>query len=216
MAATAEEVAATWHEAAARLATAVNATTDHEIKVALLRRLTRQLGRLGYPAFLKLLLIVADSDDTRAKQGLAETIAHALQYQDMPDGPLTAWGASHIWQSQDTIPAGQLPGHVFGSAPQRQYGPIEYLTAWYGQKTQRPYLSEALYRDSLTRLIELINHSPNARQLYPVKIENDLAAGIEGAYSRRSQARLATLADAWKQQLSPGVIADLAVTGGVP
>lgn len=210
---TVEEVAATWREAAARLATAVNSTTDHEIKVALLRRLTRQLGRLGYPAFLKLLLIIAASDDTRAKQGLAEVIAHALQYQNMPDGPLTAWGASHIWTSQDTISAGQLPGHMFGSAPQRQYGPVEYLTVWYGQKTQRPYLSEALYRDALTHLIGLINHSPNARRLYPARIENDLATSVEGAYTRQTRARLATLACAWKQQQNPNAIAYLVIAG---
>lgn len=210
------EVSAVWREAAARLATAIAWTDDQEVKVALLRRLARQLGHIGYPGFLKLLLIIAESDDARAKRGLAETIAFSLNCQDVPGGQLTSWGASQIWSSQQTLSAEMLPGNAMGVAPRRQFGPIEYLTVWHGQRTQRPYLGEGLYRDALSRLIDLIDHSPEARRLYPVKIESDLAAGVEGAYTRRTRERLSTLAQAWRQGHDPETIAGLAVAAGAP
>lgn len=201
-----EQLAAPWRESAARLVRSLDGAAGEELRLALLKRLSRRFGDHGYPGFLKLLLIVAESGEHGAQRQLAEAITLGLRRGDAPSGVLTSWGATRFWETSQPLQAGMLPGNVMGLAPRRQLDPLEYLTVWFCQRTHRPYLGDAAYRASLASLIGLFNASAAARQLYPLKIEADLA-GPEGAFTRQTRQRLETLAAAWKQGLAPAQIA---------
>ena len=200
-------LAAPWHESAARLAQFLERTSDAEVCLTTLKQLCRRFGDHGYPGFLKLLLIIAASDNADAQRKLADAIALGLRRGDAPSGVLTSWGATRFWSNQTPLRSGMLPGNALGMAPRRQLDPLEYLTVWFSQPTHRRYLGERTYRDCLNRLIDLFNTSEVARYWYPLKIEADLA-GIEGAFTRHSRQRLAALAAAWKQGLPvPTIVA---------
>jgi hypothetical protein len=193
-----EQVATPWREAGARLAQFLESTVDEELCLATLKQLSRRFGDHGYPGFLKLLLIIAESSNTTAQRRLADAIALGLRRGDAPSGVLTSWGGTRFWSTQQPLHAGMLPGNVLGVAPRRHLDPLAYLTVWFSQRTHRPYLSESIYRDSLALLIGLFNGSRAAREWYPLKIEADLTC-IEGAFTRQTRQRLAVLASAWRQ-----------------
>ncbi|MDT0498227.1 hypothetical protein RM530_12745 [Algiphilus sp. W345] len=204
--------AESWREAAARLAEGLHQSPDDETRLAVLKRVCRRFGYLGYPGFLKLMLIVADSDNTPAKRDLAAALALALKRHDLPTGQLTSWGTTDLWKASGdntrAISASVLNGQHLGVAPRRSFGPLEYLTVWYCQRTQRPYLSDSGYHDAVVKLVGLLNNSDDARGLYPIKIETDLATEPEGAYTRQTRSRLGTLASAWKRGDGPLQVAD--------
>jgi hypothetical protein len=206
--------AAPWRESAARLAQFLAATGDEDLTLAVLKQLCRRLGDRGYPGFLKLLLIIAESGNTVAQRRLADAVALGVRRGDAPSGVLTSWGATRFWTAQQPLRPGMLPGNILGVAPRRQLDPLAYLTVWFSQRTHRPYLTETTYRECLGKLIELFNASPAARQWYPLKIEADLA-GIEGAFTRLTRQRLGTLVGAWRQGQPPAAIAT-AVTESFP
>ena len=205
-----------WRAAAAQLIAALREAREPELQLGVLKRVARRFGDQGYPAFVKLLLVVADSDDTAAKRVLADTLALGLRRTDLPGGQLTSWGATQFWETRQPLPAGRLPGNALGSAPRRTLGPIEYLTVWHCQRTQRPYLGEDRYRGALTALVGLIGHSEEARALYPQRIESEVGSGLEGAYTRLTRERLATLAASWKQSSDPAAIADATIGAQLP
>jgi hypothetical protein len=209
-----QQLAAPWRESAARLAAFLERSTDDEARLTTLKQLNRRFGDHGYPGFLKLLLIVAESANTLARQRLADSIALGLRRGDVPSGVLTSWGAMRFWPTQMPLRAGMLPGNLLGVAPRRQLDPLEYLTVWFTQPTHRSYLGERTYQACLMTLLGLFNASELARRWYPLKIEADLA-GIEGAFTRRTRQRLAVLAEAWKQGQPIGVIAAAAADTGV-
>src|SRR3546814_18358164 len=64
--------------AADRLVSALAAHSDPEYRLTVLKRLVRRLGEERYPLFLRLLGVVAESDDARAQRLLAETFGTAL------------------------------------------------------------------------------------------------------------------------------------------
>lgn len=201
------EAASQYREAAARLVEVMKHVHD-PVRLSVLKRVARDGSEMSYPRFLKLLLIVAESDDTLGKQALADCLAAALRSMDLPAGELTAWGASQLWQtgfSRDSFMA-----KTMAAAPTRNFGPVEYLAVWFCQKTQRPYLSVSTYQTVMSRLLELINHNAEARELYPRKILADLALASEGAFTRSTRQHLKTLADAWLQALPPETVAQLA------
>ena len=208
------QLAAPWRESAARLAAFLERSPDDEARLATLKQLNRKFGDHGYPGFLKLLLIVAESCNALARQRLADSIALGLRRGDVPSGVLTSWGARRFWPTHTPLRAGMLPGNLLGVAPRRKLDPLEYLTVWFTQPTHRPYLGERTYRACLTTLLGLFDASELARQWYPLKIEADLA-GIEGAFTRRTRQRLAMLAEAWKQRQPIPVIAAAAADTGV-
>lgn len=203
------DLGAPWRESGARLALVLESSPDEERSLAVLKHLNGRFGDNGYPAFLKLMLIVAESTNAEAQRRLAAAIALGLRRGDTPSGVLTSWGATRFWSTREPLRAGMLPGNLLGMAPRRMLDPLEYLTVWFSQRTHRPYLSETAYRECLERLIGLFNCSGAARQWYPLKIEADVA-GIEGAFTRQTRARLTLLAEAWKDGQSPGAIAALA------
>jgi len=193
-----ERLVLPWRESATRLVGLLEQVGDDELRLAVLKQLNRRFGEHGYPGFLKLLLIVAESGHALAQRRLADSLALGLRRGDAPSGVLTSWGATRFWSARQPLHSGMLPGNILGLAPRRQLDPLEYLTVWFSQRTHRPYLGERTYGQSLLRLLELFNTSALARQYYPLKIEADLE-GIEGAFTRQTSQRLATLAAGWRQ-----------------
>lgn len=201
----------TLRDAAARLAGALRAGTGAEYRLGLLKRVARRLGDDAYPVFLKLLSIIAESEDREAKAAIADALVMALNRMDLPSGQLTSWGASHLHSGLQGNAAASEES-LSGATPRRQLGPIEFLTAWYAQRTQLPQLDEAQYTQVLTLLIELCNHSDELRRLYPAKLVADSRNELEGAYTRATRDALATIAKAWTGNASPSDIASQVIT----
>ena len=167
--------------AADRLVSALAAHADPEYRLTVLKRLARRLGEDQYPVFLRLLGVVAESDDVRAKRLLADTLATALRRMDLPGGALSSWGATRLPDAVTPFAASALTGQFFGATPRRLLGPVEYLTVWHLQRTQRTPLGAQVFRDALAGLIDLLNHSDDARTLYPQKLAADDGNELEGA-----------------------------------
>ncbi|QCO68626.2 hypothetical protein E5843_14145 [Luteimonas yindakuii] len=197
--------------AADRLVSALAAHADPEYRLTVLKRLARRLGEEQYPVFLRLLGVVAESDDVRAKRLLADTLATALRRMDLPGGALSSWGATRLPDTVTPFAASALTGQFFGATPRRLLGPVEYLTVWHLQRTQRTPLGAEVFRDALAGLIELLNHSDDARTLYPQKLAADAGNELEGAYTRATRERLAAVAAAWKAGESPQAVAQAAL-----
>lgn len=202
------------HTAAGRLVAALGAHDDDEYRLTVLRRLSRRLGDDGYPLFLRLLTVVAESEDDQAKTLLAETFGAALRRMDMPGGALSSWGATSLPATGATLDVSALSGGFFGASPRRLLGPVEYLTVWHLQRTQRLVLDAELYRSTLARLVDLFNHSEAARTLYPQKLASDAQNELEGAYTRVTRDALAAIASAWQAGQAPEQVAQAAVNAG--
>jgi hypothetical protein len=172
-------------------------TPDADVRVAVLNRVAKRLGNEWYPAFIKLACIVGESDDEDAKRLLADTLAHAMKKGDLPSGSLTSWGASGNWV---TAPTG-VPGSFFRSAPRRNLGPIEYLSSWHSQSTNRPPLTDDVYRTSLIGLLRLFSASPAAARAYQSKLQADSVNELEGTFTAVTRTRLAAIAELWTQGL---------------
>lgn len=203
----------TLRNAAARLVDTLAAHEDAEYRVTVLRRLARNLGEERYPLFLRVLTVVAESDNDAAKQVLADTFGAALRRMELPGGALSSWGATRL-PDVGTLDANALSGGFFGSSPKRLLGPIEYLTVWHLQRTQRLVLGPERYQETLARLVDLFNHSDDARQLYPQKLAVDAQNQLEGAYTRVTRDALAAIASAWQSGQAPEDIASAAVRSG--
>lgn len=197
--------------AADRLVSALAAHGDAEYRLTVLKRLARRLGEEHYPMFLRLLAVVAESDDDHAKRLLAETFGTALRRMDLPGGALSSWGATRLPDNVAPLSAGTLSGQFFGATPRRLLGPVEYLTVWHLQRTQRTPLGARTFCTALAHLIALLNHSEDARTLYPQKLAADAENELEGAYSRATRERLAAVAAAWKAGRSPEEVAQAAL-----
>jgi|GEM_PF-290309 len=206
--------AAQLRDAAGRLVSALTAHEDPEYRLAVLKRLSRRLGEDHYPMFLRLLGVVAESDDGEAKRLLADTVATALRRSDLPGGALSSWGATQLPDNVTGMSAGALSGHFFGASPRRLLGPVEYLTVWHLQRTQRSSLGSDTFRHHLALLVDLLNHSDEARTLYPQKLAADAQNELEGAYTRATRERLAAIARAWQAGRSPDEVAQAAIDAG--
>lgn len=189
-------------ETAARLAGALRGERSSEYRLAILKRLARRLGDGAYPVFLKLLSIIAESDDDQAKAAIADALVLALNRMDLPSGQITSWGGSHLRSGENEGPEPAPSG-----SPRRQLGPIEFLTAWYAQRTQLPQLDEKHYAQALSLLVELCNHSPELRRLYPAKLDADSRSELEGAYTRVTRDALAAIAKSWGSEATPQDVA---------
>lgn len=197
--------------AADRLVSALAAHSDPEYRLTVLKRLVRRLGEERYPLFLRILGVVAESDDVRAQRLLADTFGTALRRMDLPGGALSSWGATRLPDPGAPVAASTFSGQFFGATPRRLLGPVEYLTVWHLQRTQRTALSAATFRTALSRMIALLNRSDDARALYPQKLAADAQNELEGAYTRATRERLAAIAAAWKAGRSPEEVAQAAL-----
>jgi hypothetical protein len=194
-----------------RLVSALAAHSDPEYRLTVLKRLVRRLGEERYPLFLRLLGVVAESDDARAQRLLADTFGTALRRMDLPGGALSSWGATSLPESSGPLAASAFSGQFFGATPRRLLGPVEYLTVWHLQRTQRTALGADTFRTSLARMIALLNRSDDARALYPQKLAADAQNELEGAYTRATRERLAAIAAAWKAGQAPDAVAQAAL-----
>lgn len=197
--------------AADRLVAALSAHADPEYRLAVLKRLSRRLGEDFYPTFLRLLDVVAESDDRAAKRLVADTFGVALRRMDLPGGALSSWGATRLPDAGTPLTASALSGQFFGATPRRLLGPVEYLTVWHLQRTQRIALGADTFQATLSRLIDLLNHSDEARLLYPQKLAADAQNELEGAFTRATRERLAALAAAWKAGAPADAVASAAL-----
>ena len=197
--------------AADRLVSALAAHADPEYRLAVLKRLVRRLGEEHYPLFLRIVGVVAESDDERAQRLVAETFGVALRRMDLPGGALSSWGATGLPEHGAPVAASALSGHFFGATPRRMLGPVEYLVVWHLQRTQRTALSAEGFRTSLSRLIAMLNRSEEARALYPQKLAADAQNELEGAYTRATRERLAAIAAAWAAGEAPERVAEAAI-----
>lgn len=199
--------AARWRTTAARIVQALRQARDDGQRLALLNRLARRVADRdplgGYPSFLKLLIVIAESDEHQAKRSIGDAMALGLRRMDLPSGTLNSWGAGAMVTAADASLASaslfQLSGGFQRGAPQRQFGPLEYLTVWFCQRTQRPYLGEDGYRDALGSLVDLFDQHGELRRLYPLKLRADASEGLNGAYTRATRDRLLALAEAWQR-----------------
>ncbi|TYT26753.1 hypothetical protein FZO89_11065 [Luteimonas viscosa] len=201
-------------DAAGRLVSALAAHDDPEYRLAVLKRLSRRLGEDHYPMFLRLLGVVAESDDHAAKRLLADTVATALRRADLPGGALSSWGATRLPDDVTGLSVGTLSGHFFGASPRRMLGPVEYLLVWHLQRTQRTSLGVDTFRQQLALMVDLLNHSEEARALYPQKLAADAQNELEGAYTRATRERLAAIARAWRAGEPPQAVAQAAIDAG--
>ncbi|MBJ6985165.1 hypothetical protein [Luteimonas sp. MC1750] len=193
--------------AADRLVSALSAHADPEYRLAVLKRLVRRLGEEQYPLFLRIVGVVAESDDERAQRLLADTFGTALRRMDLPGGALSSWGATGLPDHGAPLAASALSGHFFGATPRRMLGPVEYLVVWHLQRTQRTALSAEGFQAALARMITMLNRSEDARLLYPQKLAADAQNELEGAYTRATRERLAAIAAAWAAGESPERVA---------
>jgi len=172
-------------------------------RAALLNRVARRLSDEWYPAFIKIACVIGESHDDSAKRLLAEALAHAMKTGDLPSGSLTSWGASTDWLP---APAG-VPSAFFRSIPKRSLGPIEFLSSWHSQSTNRAPLCDDVYRTALTSLLELFNASPAAARVYQSKLQSDSVNEPEGTFTCVTRARLSAIASLWAEGRSPAEIA---------
>lgn len=181
-------------ETTRRLIHALQQEASGDMRLALAKRLVRQLGDEAYPVFLKILLIVAESEDASAKQLVTDLLTAAAQRMDLPSGQLSAWGGSSHVGEEAAMPSGSA-----SMTRKRLLGPIEYLTVWYCQQTQRPMLEEPLYADALRKLIGLFGLNPQLRKLYAEKLAADASNELEGTFTRDSRDILSRLSQSWQQ-----------------
>lgn len=201
----------TLRDAAAKLVATLGAHADDEYRLTVLRRLVRSLGEERYPLFLRLLTVAAESDDDAARQLLADTFGAALRRMDMPGGALSSWGATRLPDPAAALGVGAFSGQFFGATPRRLLGPLEYLTVWHLQRTQRMVLGADSYRRTLALLVALFDRSEVARTLYPQKLAADAGNELEGAYTRVTRDSLAAIASAWQAGQSPDAVARAAL-----
>lgn len=185
-----------------------------ELRLALAKRIVRQLGDEAYPVFLKMLLIVAESEDPDAKQCVADLLAAAAQRMDLPSGQLSAWGSSSRNAGEDAIAVSATSGSM---NRRRLLGPIEYLTVWYCQQTQRPMLDRNLYADSLRKLLALFELSPPLRAFYASKLDAEVGIELEGTYTCDTRRILGRIAECWQRPDStPEEVVQAAIRGTEP
>ena len=191
--------------AARALVHSLAASADAELRVAILKRVARRLGDANYPVFIKLLTVVGDSDDRAAKRLLADTLAFAMMRGDVPSGSLTGWGSAGSWAG---TASGALPASSFlRVVPRRQFDPIEYLTAWFSQSTDRVRLRPEVYASALAALVKLFDAHPAGARSYQSKLRADAAHQPEGTFAEATRTRLFEIACDWERGADAGAIA---------
>ena len=173
-------------------------------------RFVGRLGEQGFPGFIKVLLVISESADEVLKVRLARCMALLIKQHNIPKGKLSAWGSSLFWNQSDSS---SFSIRQLGFTPKREYGPIEYLTVWFSQKTHRPYLTGDLFQDCLFKLLQLFAHG-EARLVYLEYLAVDLASASDGAYSRITRQRLQRLLDEWDADVDlRGLVKEIAGYG---
>lgn len=159
---------------------------DLEDRLRILEKLCESLQEQLYPAFLQILLVVQRHGDQTARVRVAETLAHAVAIERLPEGRMNAWGSSQ-----------RAGGTSFAMV--RSLGPVEYLCSWYAQPAGLQPLSAAAFRTALSGLLTLINTSEQGRDLYQARLLADTEDPLMGALSAQTRQGLRELATQWQQ-----------------
>ena len=194
---------------ARRLTYALGLRDEDDYRLAVLKRVAKRLDD-DYPEFLRLLLLIACSHDVRARRRMAHALSIGLRRDDLPSGRLSSWGASNMTDPGDTFRASELTGRFF-RAPQRSLGPLEYLTVWHRQRTQRTALGDEAYAFAMGHLIDLLNEDDTAPERYVARLRAESEREIEGTYAGATRSAMRRLADAWADKQPPEAIAAAAV-----
>lgn len=194
---------------ARRLVYVLGLRNEDDYRLAVLKRVARRLDH-DYPEFIRLLLLVACSHDIRARKRMAHALGIGLRRDDLPSGRLSSWGAATLGDTGDSFKASDLTGRFF-KAPQRSLGPLEYLTVWHRQRTQRASLGDDAYAFALGQLVDLFNQDERARDHYVARLRAESEREIEGTYAGATREAMRRLADAWNQGKSPQSVAASAV-----
>ena len=179
-----------------KLVHALRSATSIDVRIAVLKRVAKQYGDVGYPGFLKLLITIAESENENANRLIADTLFHCLQREDVPSGVLSAWGcqASHM----DVF----TPG-TFSRPPNRNLGPVEYLLVWSLQRTQRRKLNLTACAYALYHLLVLVNHNTQSAQLYIARLNQLLSSDIDGTFTANTKHHLGKIVNSWSRNDSP-------------
>ena len=152
-------------------------------RTELLERLCDALGEQLYPAFLKVLCVVAAHGADTAQAAVAQALVDGLASGRVPSGRRPAWGASL--------------GASAGRGGQA-LGPVEYLCAWYAQAEGPAAERAEAFRVSMGRLLGLLSRSAPARAAYAARLRMVADDPIGGALSRDTRAGLRALAEHWQ------------------
>lgn len=175
-------------------------------RIELLERLCDALGDQLYPAFLKVLCVVARHGTEAAQAAVAQALVDGLASGRVPSGRRPAWGAQPAWAVGG--PAGRG-----GQA----LGPVEYLCAWYAQAEGPVADRREAFNASLGPLLGLLSRSPRAREAYAARLCMVADDPIGGALSRDTRAGLRALAQAWQDGSAEALAcATQAFMGAVP
>ncbi|MEO1576568.1 MAG: hypothetical protein AAFU65_16605 [Pseudomonadota bacterium] len=199
---------------ARRLIYVLGLRSEDDYRLAVLKRVARRLED-DYPEFLRLLLLVACSHDVRARQRMAHTLGIGLRRNDLPSGRLSSWGAATMNAPADEFNATELTGRFF-KAPQRSLGPLEYLTVWHGQRTQRTALGDEAYAFALGRLVDLVNQDDGARDRYVSRLRAESEREIEGTYTGATRRAMRRMATVWQEGATPDEVAASAIGERAP
>ncbi|URI07195.1 hypothetical protein MW290_00790 [Aquincola tertiaricarbonis] len=156
-------------------------------RIELLERLCDALGDQLYPAFLKVLCVVATHGTDAAQAAVAQALVDGLASGRVPSGRRPAWGAPPSW-------TGGGPAGRGGQA----LGPVEYLCAWYVQAEGPVADRREAFSASLGKLLGLLSRSQRAREGYAARLCMVADDPIGGALSRDTRAGLRALAQAWQ------------------
>lgn len=169
-----------------------------------LRHLNSELGDEHFPALIKLVCIIGQSSDVRAKQVLSHGLATTLKRGDMPSGSVSAWGSAGLAERPSSSVAGD-------GRPRHRLDPIEYLCAWYAQTTHHSLLSKDVFRQSVHDVVSVFDHSPDEARLYREKLAADISALPEGALNRRARDSIKRILHSWEAGESAAAIAQAAL-----
>jgi hypothetical protein len=174
-----------WVAAAQTLVDGCCSLGTPEQRVRFMDRVCLELGDQLYPAFLRLLCMVSEHGDERARTAVAQTLVHALSTGRIPSGRLTAWGG-HSIDGQPSVSA------------TRSLGPIEYLCAWHAQQSGPAPLPTSTFDTAAKAVISLVSVDAQARALYCAKLRQDIDDPLGGAMTRSTRSALSALVDTWE------------------
>lgn len=152
-------------------------------RTELLERLCDALGDQLYPAFLKVLCVVATHGTEAAQAAVAQALVDGLASGRVPSGRRPAWGARPAWA---------------GGGPGQALGPVEYLCAWYAQAEGPVADRRDAFSVSMAHLLGLLSRGERAREAYAARLRMVADDPIGGALSRDTRAGLRALAQAWQ------------------
>lgn len=179
-----------WHGAASDLVEAFMQFPDLEDRLRVLEKLCHSMEDNLYPAILQILLMIEYHGDNQSRELVSETLGYAVSIQRLPEGKMSAWGASN--------PVGST-----SFARYRSLGPLEYLCSWYAQPNALQPLSAGALRTALSGLLSLLNTYEKGRVLYQQKLLTDSNDPLTGALTAQTRNGLRELALGWQQDLTP-------------